>query len=110
MNLDTNYVTSMRNRTVRLDRKGDYWTEEERENLKLDFACGAGITEMAIKFQRTEPAIIQQIEKMDLYNRKNAPSRRKSAPKEAVCLCSMCVMDPSRCPMKATCPRLKEEN
>ena len=27
-------VTSMRNRTVRMDREGDYWTEEEKEQLQ----------------------------------------------------------------------------
>ncbi len=56
-------VTSMRNRTVRMDREGDYWTEEEKEQLVKLFRQGEGITAIAIRLQRTEPAIMQQIEK-----------------------------------------------
>lgn len=74
-------VTSMRNRTVRMDREGDYWTDEEKEQLVKLFREGEGITAIAIKLQRTEPAIMQQIEKMDLYRRKEVPVRRKSEPK-----------------------------
>ena len=54
-------VTSMRNRTVRMDREGDYWTEEEKEQLVKLFREGEGITAIAIRLQRTEPAIMQQI-------------------------------------------------
>ena len=56
-------VTSMRNHTVRMDREGDYWTEEEKEQLVKLFREGEGITAIAIRLQRTEPAIMQQIEK-----------------------------------------------
>ena len=31
--LETEGVISMRQRTVRLDREGDYWTEAEKEKL-----------------------------------------------------------------------------
>lgn len=91
-------VTSMRNRTVRMDREGDYWTEEEKERLVKLFRQGEGITAIAIKLQRTEPAIMQQIEKMDLYRRKEAPVRRKTEPKPPVCLCDNCKLDPASCP------------
>ena len=57
-------VTSMRNHTARMDREGDYWTEEEKEQLVKLFREGKGITAIAIRLQRTEPAIMQQIEKM----------------------------------------------
>lgn len=63
-------VKSMRNRTIRLDRHGDYWAAEEKEKLVRKFNEGEGITAMALEFQRTESAIIQQIETMDLYGRK----------------------------------------
>ena len=54
----------MRNRTVRMDREGDYWTEEEKVQLVKLFREGEVITAIAIRLQRTEPAIMQQIEKM----------------------------------------------
>ena len=51
-------VKSMRNHTKRLEREGDYWTQEERDKLVWMFNRGEGITEIAIQFQRTEPAVI----------------------------------------------------
>lgn len=106
--MNTNGVINMRNRTVRLDREGDYWTKAEKEALVEQFQNGAGITEMAIYFQRTEPAIMQQIEKMDLYRRKDAPKRRKSCNKPRGCLCGSCDLDPELCPHTAPCSASKE--
>ena len=102
-------VKSMRNRTVRLDREGDFWTEEEKEMLVKMFRDGEGITAIAIKLQRTEPAILQQIEKMDLYRRKEDPVRRKSEPKSPACLCDNCMLDPASCPHRGACQQLVED-
>lgn len=102
-------IINMRNRTVRLDRAGDYWTEDEKSQLKLLFETGVGISDIAVQLQRTEPAIMQQVEKMDLYNRKASPMRRKSAPKEPVCLCNNCQLDRASCPYPGACPRCGEE-
>lgn len=33
-------IINMRNRTVRLDRGGDYWTGDEKETLKQKFYAG----------------------------------------------------------------------
>lgn len=101
-------VKSMRRRTVRLDREGDYWTEEEKQQLVTMFNDGEGITSMALQLQRTEPAIIQMIEKLDLFNRKEQPVRRKSTPKPAECLCAHCQLDPALCPRRDHCPRVLE--
>lgn len=70
-------IINMRNRTVRLDREGDFWTQDERDQLIRLFNNGAGITAMAMELQRTEPAIMQQIEKLNLYNRKTRRSPEK---------------------------------
>lgn len=91
-------VKSMRNRTVRLDREGDYWTDQEKEQLVQMFCDGEGITTMAICLQRTEPAVMQQIEKMDLYQRKTNPSKRRSTAKPPACLCVACQLDSAFCP------------
>ena len=68
--IETEGVINMRRRTVRLDREGDYWTDEEKQKLVQKFMEGEGITAIALELQRSESAIYQMIEKLDLYNRK----------------------------------------
>ena len=91
-------VKSMRGRTSRLEREGDYWTADEKTHLQTMFEAGIGLTEMAILLQRTEPAVIQQVGKMDLYRREACPRRRRSVPKAPRCLCTACGLDPGFCP------------
>lgn len=93
-------VKSMRNRTTRLDHEGDYWTQEEREKLARLFDSGEGITDIAIQLQRTEPAVFQQIEKLDLYQRKENPSRRRNDSPPSSCLCDRCRIDVASCPRR----------
>lgn len=96
--IETEGVINMRRRTVRLDREGDYRTDEEKQKLVQKFMEGEGITAIALELQRSEPAIYQMIEKLDLYNRKSQPQRRKSLPNPPVCLCENCRADPACCP------------
>ena len=96
--IETEGVINMRRRTVRLDREGDYWTDEEKQKLVQKFLDGEGITAIALELQRSEPAIYQMIEKLDLYNRKSQPQRRRPLPKPPVCLCESCRVDPACCP------------
>lgn len=97
-------VINMRRGTVRLEREGNYWEEDEKEFLAELFNEGVGITQIASLLQRTEPAIMQQIEHMDLYERKQYPKRRRSLIKRAGCLCKRCSQyltcqcSPERCP------------
>lgn len=91
-------VIAMRNREIRLNREGEYWTDEEKEQLRTMFEAGFGITKIAYVLCRTEPAVYQQIESMDLYNRKAKPQRRRSAAKPRGCLCENCLCDSSFCP------------
>lgn len=104
LNESTESVINMRNRTVRLDREGDYWTDEEREKLVQKFREGKGITAMALELQRTESAIIQQIEALDLFGRK----KKASTPKQPCCLCSNCKLDPALCPRQEACQNVLE--
>lgn len=87
-------IINLRNRTIRLDREGDCWTDDEKEILRQKFYNGDGITEMALALQRTESAIMQQIEAQDLYGRK----KKASIPRQPMCLCSNCKLTPSHCP------------
>ena len=98
----TQTIKSMRQRTTRLDREGDYWTDEEKRQLRILFDQGIGISEMAVRLQRSEPAIYQQIEKMDLYGRKAKPKRKKkqNSPR---CLCNRCKCSGNTCPRYLEC-------
>ena len=68
-----------------------------------------GITEMADHLQRTEPAVMQQIEKMDLYHRKDNPKRRRKK-KQARCLCDRCRIDAAHCQNRAAGGEEEEED
>lgn len=96
-------LKNMRRRTCRLEREGDYWTPDELERLIELFNSGTGISQIAILLQRTEPAVYQQIEKLDLYERKRNPQRAPKALKAPTCLCNDCNLDRSLCPR---CERL----
>ena len=91
-------LIKIRQCTTRLAHEGAYWEETEKEKLARMFYSGVGISEIAVELQRTEPAVFQQIEKMDLYQRKENPQRRKYAPRQPGCLCRACQLDPGACP------------
>ena len=46
--IETEGVINMRRRTVRLDREGDYWTDEEKQKLIQKFLELEGIIAMAL--------------------------------------------------------------
>ena len=53
-------VIIMRNKGDKMDREGEFWSEEERQYLQSLFDNGTGITAIAILLQRTELAVIMQ--------------------------------------------------
>ena len=87
-----------RNGTVRFHREREFWNDEEKEKLKRMFDQGYGISEIAFEMGRSEPEVMQQVEKMDLYQRAENPKRHRSPAKDPVCLCAVCTLDQSRCP------------
>lgn len=103
-------VRNMRRRTTRLEREGDYWSEEEKERLILLFDSGAGITEIAVLLQRTERAVSQQIEKLGLYNDEECSVRRRKYEKAPECLCGRCRVDPTSCPYCNNCLSRKPDH
>lgn len=102
-------VKNMRNRTTRMEREGDYWSPEERNQLEHLFHTGIGITAIAIQLQRTEPAVAQQIEKQDLYQRSLYRQRRRSSRERCGCLCGRCSVDPECCPYRAALAEGQED-
>ena len=90
-------VRSLRSNESCLERAGDYWSDDDKRRLEEMFDAGIGISEIAIRLQRTEPAVFQQIEKLDLYRRKARPRRRRSL-KPCVCHCATCEVSQENCP------------
>ena len=95
---------AMRSGKLVLNRECQCWTDDERKKLKKYFADGEGITDIAIMLERSETAILQQVEHMKLRERNIATSRRPSRVKlPSHCLCESCMCDP------ALCPRCKDD-
>lgn len=81
--IDTQKVKVIRNGIA--GKKKGYWSQEEKELLAKMFNEQVGITEMAVHFERTEKAIINQLDKLNLYDRVRASNKHKAG-----CLCSEC--------------------
>lgn len=109
MNDKRQQLQKLRNRMIRPEREGEYWTENEVATLTRKFCEGCGISEIAVALHRSEPAIMQEIEKLDLYDRKANPRRQRTA-RQAGCLCGRCGNDPTSCPLLAQCEQGKECN
>ena len=89
-------VIIMRNKGDKMDREGEFWSEEERQYLQSLFDNGTGITAIAILLQRTELAVIMQANQMDLFT---PPSKKRTyRPRVPHCLCRNCKLDPAFCP------------
>ena len=75
-------------------RSGDYWPPEEQEKLRHCFLeDGDGLSEMALKFERSEIAIYQQLEKAGLLVQQCKPrNRRPKSPEEPRCFCPTCAV------------------
>ena len=96
--IERELIRRLRNGAIRLDHEGDVWHDDEKFKVKFMFEEGYGISEIAMEVQRTEHAVMQQIEKMDLYQRALNPKRRKLSAKIPVCLCKVCTLDSGCCP------------
>jgi len=94
-------VRNMRRSPTLLERSGEYWSDEDKEKVNKLFNEGTGITEIAMILQRSETAVMQQIEKQDLYGRKSFPTRQRTCSATAKCLCNTCSADPALCPLRS---------
>ena len=87
----TERIKAMRQRTGQMDREGTYWTDEDKNILRTLFYENVGITEIALTLRRTEVAVMQQIQSLNLYEK----VRRQSAKKQEGCLCKQCTLQHS---------------
>lgn len=67
------------------DNRKEFWSEKDRESLKHMYSNGYGISEMALKFGRSEDAIVNQIHTLELQPRVRVPYAKKSG-----CKCPKC--------------------
>lgn len=63
----TEMTIAMRTGNLKMENDGDYWSDEDRRKLSDRFYAGASYNEIALELGRTEPAVQQQIEQMQLY-------------------------------------------
>jgi len=97
--LEMEMARKMRSRTEKLGHDGECWSDEEKDRLKFLFDNGYGITEIALMLERSEPAVFQQVEKMDLFGRQMNPVRRKKL--RCKCRCGSC-------PLREVCSKWEE--
>ena len=83
-----------------LERTGEYWSKEEREILCKLYREGVGLTEIAMRLRRIEPAIIMQLTDLGEIRR----SRRGPRLNKGKCLCEKC----RRGPEHPDCPRFEK--
>ena len=97
-------IGKMRFKRKGIGREGQYWTDDERRRLVQDYYDNLGISAMALKYERPECAIIQQLQKHGCFEDAVKHRRRRPRPIK-LCLCEDC---PSRCVCRYT-PLGKEE-
>lgn len=73
----------MRNGEMKMLRDGGYWSENDREVLRREYANGTSINVIALMLQRSESAIYQQVERMGLCTRNPFSVRKKGKQSEA---------------------------
>ena len=102
-------VIMMRENSGRLEHEGDYWTKEESLRLSDLFFLGKGITEIAILLQRTEPAVMQQIMKQNLYAQRRAKKDKEPSAGSGQHICpykGRC----ENCPIARGCTPVSKED
>ena len=98
-------VKNMRKIPYVQDRDRDYWTEDERRQLKRMFNDGEDLSEIALILQRTEIAICQQAVALGLYVRKRRPGQPKND--SECCLCKKCTASLGKCPRRQQCDEME---
>ena len=99
--MDTKQVMDMRFNGSGLDNDGKIWSEADKRLLVEYFNECVGITEIALRLGRSEPAITQQLKKEGLFE--SETQRRFPRFPKSDCLCP-------RCKNYFSCPQAQENN
>ena len=102
----TEQIKALRSRAVRPKRENTYWSSTECEFLRTMYAEGTGISDITLALQRSETAVMQQILKINYFNRQDYPLRKKKKPRY-YCLCKKCKLPEWECP---NCEMRKEKS
>lgn len=83
-------LAALRRGDLSSERSKEYWEEQEDHDLKRDFKDGKGISEIALRLQRSENAVVQRLISMRMLT---PPSQRRhrSKQKKKKCSCPRCV-------------------
>ena len=81
-------IIAMRTSGAGLENDGLMWTDADRKTIAELFHNGIGITEIALKVKRSEPAVMQQLVKDKFFQ--NETKSRTRAKREQSCLCPNC--------------------
>lgn len=87
-------------------RSGEYWSKEEFRQIENLYDEGVSISDIALRFDRTEVAVFQQLGKMGLLSRQCRPRihKKKGEEKPEIpeeCLCLYCTVK--------DCPNCRKE-
>lgn len=82
-------LTALRNEDVASERSNEVWSKEEDERLEREFKDGRGISELCLRLQRSENAVVQRLNSMGLLTPPCSKyQRRRKRPK---CPCPRCL-------------------
>lgn len=90
-------VIDMRMKGIGLYNDSQFWTEADKSLIISFFNDGMGITEMALKLGRSEPAIMQQLIKDNMFEHEKRTHRCR-VKKPLACGCLECIFN-------EVCPR-----
>ena len=90
-----------RNGRIIPEHYGDYWSEDDRQILKSMFEEGEGISEIALRLERSESSVFQQLISLNMF----ADNRTSRARKRTLsgCRCETCTVPD--CDRPDYCPR-----
>ena len=91
-----NNIIAMRTGDFDLENDGQFWSEADKHILITCFNEGMGISEMALQMGHSEPAIVQQLMKDQMFQHETQTRKRREPSRK--CRCPQC--DEYR-----TCPR-----
>ena len=94
----TDDIIAMRQSGAGLDRMGERWEDDEREQVEEAYFKGDDISQIALRHKRSELAIVKQLDQAGAF-RNQGKSRSQ---KTESCFCN-------KCPCKHACP-LSPEN
>ena len=96
LNTKKELLRSIRQGRIHPERSREPWSNEERDELIELHRDGIGISDIALRLQRSEQAVVQQLTALDVFT--PVGSTRKRSTKRPQCLCRKCKLSKSKRP------------